>query len=498
MAPQKLNRDYVVDVFEAALADPHKPAHCAQCIAGCILTLFHPSTPISIYDELRVDRPGFFDVAARFITVPRPDEENTRLQEEMAVCHCDLSDKRLRSLHGVATPGTHDYKSLGHMVASQVHNVLQPVRDEAKLHKVEKNQRRAARHGKSVPWPRSPQDVLPYGVNDSIAALGVWVEISTAGPLWLGLFASILELFKKEVVLPILASPTLPGKFVGIAEIPFIVFAYNESASNDTRISQEVAADLKRAAVLYKMIVNYFDQDETRVLFQKANEQFAEEDPGRNFLHVCKIALELLPSLGQIFHPASTSALDVQHAMQDFLLSGVMFHNYLDLPFDVEKYGQTIVDRARQLKDVEQIAANAAFQGFLRLWLSDRCWSPGCRETFAGAGRSFAACSRCRRFTYCSKDCLAKAWKHEDVPHRTICKTVKYIAEATNLSPKPEAEEIQTFQVFCVLKKVDNSALEDFSSHMAKLQKYMSLVPFEQEGTWTPFSWLAVLTGLYR
>ena len=95
----------------------------------------------------------------------------------------------------------------------------------------------------------------------------------------------------------------------------------------------------------------------------------------------------------------------------------------------------------------------------------------------------FATCPECKRVTYCSNECLSQAWKHEDVPHRAVCKKIKYIADATDLDPKPRVEGAAPFQAVCRLRKVESAALEDFSKHVAKLEEYMSLASHFAEGT---------------
>ncbi|GJE98870.1 zinc finger MYND domain-containing protein [Phanerochaete sordida] len=471
--PSSIGSDFVVNLFQSSLADPHEPQHCASCLIGCIIVLFHPSVGMQNYEALRVEHPAFLDACARFITVPRSDEENDRLQAQMSVCSCDLSDERVAQMHQKASKSADcSYKHLGWMLACQVHNVLQPVRDEGNLHKVERNQQRAERRGKSVPWPRSPRDVLPYGAEASIAALAVWIEFSVPNSIWLGLFASIIELFKKEVVLPIISSPTLPGKFVGIAEIPFFMLRGDIPS---TAGPEEIVRQMKRGAVLYKMLVNFFDKAECRILFERGNAQFASDSSDRNLLSVCRDALAILPILAEIVPPYSEAALDIQHCTQDYTLTGVGLISYLDLPADAAKYGAEIAAAADKLREMERNSPEyTAYVAFMRLWTAERCWAPGCRATFAGAGRAFPACAGCARVTYCSKACQASAWKHPDAPHRAVCKKAKYIAGATGLAPKPDGEGLTLFQVTCVLRNVDRTILEEFSAHFEKLQQTVS------------------------
>ena len=403
-------------------------------------------------------------------------EENNRLQEEMSVCKCNISDQLVKKIHDdAARLGTRTYKDIGLFLARMVCNALQPARDKGKIHKVEKNQQRAAREGKTVPWPRSPRDVLPYGVDDSIGALAVWIEFGFTHIAYLSLFTSIVDLFKKEAVPAILASPTLPGKFVSIAESPFKLLAHPGRAPGDWL--PEIMAEIKLVAGFCDMLGTYFDKDESRVLHEKVIEQSGYNDPERSLLHICRIGAFILPRLAEPVPPRSQVAADIQQCIELFTSMGGIWHGYMDLPYDVEKYGPTIVALARRRSEIEKYPVFMAYQGFIHLSCWERCWSPGCRQTFAGAGRAFAACSECRRVTYCSKECLARAWRHEDAPHRAVCKKIKYIVDATDLDPKPSMPGARQFQTVCEVRKVDQGPLVEFGSHMVKLRELMSLAP---------------------
>lgn len=52
------------------------------------------------------------------------------------------------------------------------------------------------------------------------------------------------------------------------------------------------------------------------------------------------------------------------------------------------------------------------------------CRRIGCRRITTDIGRALFVCGGCRRFRYCSRDCQKRAWTHEVVAHRRICRTV--------------------------------------------------------------------------
>ena len=385
--------DFAVDTFQSSLADPHKPRHCAQCLIGCLLCLMEHSVALHNYTVLRVARPAFLDTGARFITVSRSDEENERLKDEMNACKCNISDVRMKQLHDIRPSAdvpseSCTYFTLGRTIASLISTVLQLPIEEGKLNlnKTEKYQLRAVRRGKPVLWPRSLQDVLPCSVDASIAALAAWTELNFWDTVWVALFARIIVFFKKEAVPAILSSPTLPGAFVGVAEIPFLMLAGKVQLAYSREI---LVAQVTHSACLYEMLIEFFDRDECRILFDCANAQYLPGDPDRNFLSVCKDGIALMQTVAESVPEHSTTALDSQKCSKRFLVAGVVLHYNLNLPYDTKKYGPQIVERVQELRDVESTNPEyAAYRTFINLWFSERRWSPGCRETCAGAGRT--------------------------------------------------------------------------------------------------------------
>lgn len=471
-----VDADFAVDTIVTSLADPHNPRHCAQLLCGCMISLFNSMSGRHNQAILRVNRPEVYDACIRFITVPRSNEEENRLEDEMNVCKCDVSDGRFKLLHDIsAKVNARTYRDLGLAFARQVGNVLESTRLERKFHKVEKNQQRAAREGTVLPWPRSPQDLLPYGVGDSIATLAAWIELAEPNSTYLGLLGNIIDLFKKEVVPTILASSTLPGRIVSIAQSSLQLLTQVYPHEIDLAVGR-----MMQVAVCYEMLWLYFDQDESRALYAKAVERLGYSSPDQNPMHTCHLAIFLLSALVYFVPPGSQMADDIERMIDVFVDMGVKWHYCMNLPYDVEKYGPTIVDVARRRRELDKNPIMMAYENFVELSLGDRCWSPGCRQTFAGAGRAFAACSGCRRITYCSKECLARAWRHEDAPHRAVCKQIKYIVDVTHLELKPRRMPgAIPFETICVAREVDEGALADFNSHMAKLRKLMSLVPLQ-------------------
>lgn len=470
----RVDPEFVVNTFVDSLSDPHQPKHCAQFYVGCIISLSHRDVGWQNITALREGYPQYYDACVRFITVTRSEEENARLEKDMEICSCDLSNRQIESIHNIGARYGYDstYKEVGKRCAGEVHNALQPVREAGNLHKVSRNQERAAREGKSLPWPATPADLLPFGPDASIAAIGVWVEL-VPFTIWLGLLASMLDIFKQQLIGPILRNPTLPGKIVGIGEIPWITWcaldADGPRVGNGTYTKVHVAADVKRAAALCNMFACYGSDDDVLTLNRRADAQF-----GRDLLSLCQIAVQNLPALARSVARHPVAAADCATSLEKFLIVGAWLHHKLDLPYDEQKYGKLIVLNSLNRRKMESSPAFTAYEALLALWYAERCWGPGCAETFVSAQRKFSACSGCKRVTYCSKTCQTAAWKDEALPHKAVCRKLRDVSEATALPAKPRAEDKLVFQATCEAKKVDESALIDITVYVKQLLKRIS------------------------
>ncbi|GJE89732.1 hypothetical protein PsYK624_058380 [Phanerochaete sordida] len=361
------------------------------------------------------------------------------------------------------------YIELGLYFARVIHAALYPLWDG---HKVEKIRSPQAHRSASTPWPRAPRDALPYGIDSSIAALGAWMKLHP-NPIYVGLFHVLVGIFKKALVLPILRSPSLPGRFTAIAEIALGALSAPAPPQYGPGFHTFTIDVLKQVADLYVALALIFDENETRALFSRAAEQVDEGALLRTTMSVSIEAVKLIPRF------QSTASSEMRDALGQWLLKFQMaataWHAKLNLPHDIDKYTEPIVECVREMRTMYKEPAYAAYHSFQQLNF-DRCCAPGCKETFAGAQRRFAACSGCNRVTYCSKECFARAWKHPEVPHRAICRTIKYIVQATKIDRSPTVHGEKAFVCLCTVLPVDRRALEDFCAHMTKLKKYLSLV----------------------
>ena len=75
---------------------------------------------------------------------------------------------------------------------------------------------------------------------------------------------------------------------------------------------------------------------------------------------------------------------------------------------------------------------------------------------------------------FCSKECLARAWNHPKIPHKSVCEKLKLIGTATKIPSRPEPEDRSKFEGRLHKAGIEDSVLADVVSHLDKLIKETS------------------------
>lgn len=406
----------IVKVFNAALADPLHPTGCIHLLNEPLMVFGEDQYIGNVLFDLRQNHHDFYTTCMRFLVTPPPGEHKDSQESEstkelisiMSTCTCDMSNPTIKYLHDRShrRQGKPNLQTIFSNIAGAVQMALQPAKAEGKVHKVESNLRKASEKGLEAPlWPTCPQDLFPIGAEETMNALAQWLEIHAA-PGLLGFLGSYLEICKRAAIPYFIASPTLPGKFVGIAEIIYMVWAFQEQSD---RASCATSLTLLKGAALVALLLTSHCTKQELVEFEKR-----AEVQHRSVLGLCKTILEWLPKLDASIWPRDTYqsydagkgvSEDIAYVRECFTGLGQCIHYFMDLPFDVEEYHPTIVWRSRMHREMEKDPKTLAFSVYFEMYTAQRCFAPGCQETYAGAGRKFAYCSGCKRVPYCSKEC---------------------------------------------------------------------------------------------
>jgi hypothetical protein len=427
----------------------------------------------------RAQHHDIYNACMALLTVPRPHEDfecitpetvclRKDITEALEACHCDTEDTFVRQIHAVSDSARDNeaepcsYSTLGQLLFVVIHNALQPARDE-NIHKISRNAMKAARAGKQVLWPTKPHELLPYGAKASVEALILWVGIAPQA-CSLGVLGSMLEICKQQILPYIVDSKTLANQLASITEIILAAWMVRKTAPGSTTRCLD---DLKRIALLCHMLVDLCHKSELQKFAGRSVERL---------LRMGDIVLKWLPQIQNSMESLSASDIrEIEYIRTYYIALCSLVHQYFNKPFDSTKFHPLVVSHSLQHMIQQGDPLLVAFQGFLHLAGDQRCFAPGCPETFSSAGRKFHNCAGCKRVPYCSKACQTRAWKHTTVPHKSICKKLDTLAELTSLpskltDPMGCAAFVRTFNS----KGIDEALAADVAMHMKKLWTEMA------------------------
>lgn len=410
-SPRTPDTSSVVSSFVSSLSDPTNPTTCSKHLVGCLLALTKAGNSPHSARDLRTNHHELYDTCMSFLVNPPTDETMKTLQLRLQTCTCDIANNEtIRFVHLPADASFPDMSTLFVDIAMLVTLALQPTKRDGNLYKVESNERKAIEKGlHASPWPAEPRNIFPLGPERTIRALEQWI-IRYSYPQLLGLLGSYLEISKSVFLPHFIASPFFPGFF--IASTRKVLFpVWQRVKDSDKPRCAESLVMLKSAALIPLVLVNLCTKDQLVHFVQQAEAQEG------SVIDFCGFVLDWLPELYLSISPRSsydvyiegrghTIESDVNYISTHFVLFGACIHSRLGLPDDASRYNWRILAFSKLTKEAESDPKSLAFQAFVDLYHDQRCYAPGCDETFIEAGRKFATCSGCGRVPYCSKSCL--------------------------------------------------------------------------------------------
>ncbi|KAJ7672591.1 hypothetical protein DFH06DRAFT_1176882 [Mycena polygramma] len=295
--------------------------------------------------------------------------------------------------------------------------------------------------------------------------MGYWIERAPTA-MWIGLVGSMLEICKRTMIPPLITSPYIPEKSVGMVEVPVMLHLVIGTTSQGNASPASCLADMKRCAVFFLQSQSFCDKHELLKFFS-GHEKF--------LFRAMKISLEYVRSIARSIKPyTSETEQDATYIENVFVPLASTLHCHLELPFDPKEYPPIVLANSLSLLKTQNEPSVIAFQAFYQLACHERCCAPGCRETFASQGRKFSLCSGCSRVPFCSKQCLTTAWKHPTIPHKDVCKKIKVVSVAGKLATKPVPQEVLAFRANLSKAGVDEADVADIAMHVQRLFKEMS------------------------
>lgn len=416
--------EHIISVFVKSLSDVLRPAYCCKFYNCLLLFLNEPSlesAPDSVKAanqglyRILVDRPEFrprhlrshfhelFAACISFLTVTRSREDMRELRDRMEDCSCDQSDPVVKLLHSMSEiDERHPSDDIhGRLVMDSLRSVVVcmsilvggAISDcPNDLKEIKKVLKKAATHGKHVPWPTTPREILGDDVESTVTMLCRWLDENPSLPL-----LKLLHLvgFKcgREAVISMLLSATLPKNLVNLMDLSFREVPPTMTSAN----ARGLVEPLRTCFIT--ILTLEMHPDGVSVAY------FYDDQCGRLLEVLTKVAY--LADRAKKAPWGSVLATDINLWEKVIGTTGGAVHSKLELPSDKTKYHIRILIgsdlmRQKRLKDREPWQNACDYMG--SLMSLDRCAYPLCNESFTGTGRKFQYCGGCRRVPYCSVD----------------------------------------------------------------------------------------------
>ncbi|TFY54230.1 hypothetical protein EVJ58_g8981 [Rhodofomes roseus] len=473
-------------LFASSLQDPARPKHCARVLCGC-LHLFdgrNRDDPYALYERyttpdnenyegLRRLHPECLDASVAFLSLVRSAKEEDDLDALLSTCACpSASDENtaelLQWLHAfeVARQFTlRDFtEALLRHLSGVLHSTIQTrtVGGTVALGGITKHRRNL--HVGSPLWPTDASLLLPRGIEESMKGYAASFHLCRQERFQeaLGLAATLIAICGRSIIHPLLQfQPVWPSRIALLAAELCHDRMKTLGESIDHVIQREWMCTLFRILEFCRAIIdpgkiNPLDID---LFVSQCMTVSSYKSARTNQVGDCGLLLACDTILGCLSFFSEDTGTDlfrdviIDQFTVDFSLIGAFLYRHKTRD-DTTVYHPAILAVNTEAEARYSDPVNA-FAGFCWASVVRHCCAPECREEFATAGRAFARCSGCDVLRYCSRLCLARAWKHTLLPHKAVCTKLRILRERTNLPRDRDLDPLRDREPFIEACRAD-------------------------------------------
>lgn len=425
----------LVDTFNVGRDAPNGPCPHVCLSALAILPhgsqrkpgLLDPEESGIEVTRLRVRYPDVFRCCVEFLAAPRTHQQRrqicSRTREEG--CLCDRKGNTLLdelhkwdpiSLHNPYTDESQGESFLGSVATfmllfySSLPNFNTALPDVRALFKILRASEAAAQRGSKTPWPATPTDLCPFGIEASIDNMCAWIQYVPSLPL----------LDYTRTVWQVVGCPSHYGMLINRI-IPDAIPPVIDRLINTSGVSWWNDEDLRHSVEVTADIISQI----TRMNEDCARRLLQNKDPNRwqALFHTFFYASVAIDKLEH--DTTSTPQGDFSQLGGSFYLAVIRFHMILDVvprhPFNAleEQLGGVALLRPY---DTTYNALLQFVEALHPMCENHLCGNPKCAATkLSRGGWSMRVCSGCQCVCFCSRACQKSAWKHAAAPHREVC-----------------------------------------------------------------------------
>ncbi|KAJ7482984.1 hypothetical protein B0H11DRAFT_1807323 [Mycena galericulata] len=387
-------------LFTHSLRNLHEPATCGTYLVGCVVAI------CNLRKEVTKTRPmakhhAFFNLVVSFLTAPRTSADISLLMSRLDTCRCPVSQPLTDQLHEAGTSRIAQYNSSPGVTLMFLLFTL------SALVLRETNKKRAAK-GDNKYWPESISNVIPFGFDGLVDAVGQWgLILPTPAPLMF--LGDALDLCGRPLFIAVTTSPTFLDRFISSFRITCA--RLRNPRSTDTFATPPALYIL--GVVTFRIIAERSSQNSITIWTQ-----------GRE-LELYKI----LSDACTICHDPRLSPLDSEPGRTDMGAAVNIFHAFaFHFSKDVERPPGLHPALAPASGSTPEEPLSALYSTFhIR---APECYAPGCRRSFQEVGQAFRSCGACRWVTYCSRECQLADWAAAGFPHKVVCKQLQIFNKA--------------------------------------------------------------------
>lgn len=291
---------------------------------------------------------------------------------------------------------------------------------------------------KRTHWPRSIQDLLPYGPEDTLQGLLQWFTASPHQPVTRQLYAVYTTLiqFCHPLVIPRIVVDFRFVQHIIIEPIHHLMSMFTAQPVPGPDVMYQRCQEAAKFIELFCPLLRCFRWGRLSPAELTAlNGHFPQGlfDAYVYAIHLCDGLVQ------QMAYFNNEYANKLPTLRYDILKRAVAvvweFERSLAFQRNDEVH-QKLVSHALRAKDGKEPGWSTWEKLLMVLtWLdpgeNQMCLSPFCHKTLADS--RLKQCLGCARVHYCSRTCQKQAWKHSAVPHRVICHVLAALCQDYNI-----------------------------------------------------------------
>lgn len=434
-----------------------------------------------------------FDLCMTWLTTPRSSRQLAQLREHTA-CRCmealrpEQADVFKNVMHRKMTErftlrqanDPYHLDMFIDVIVSILSYAVNDALDGPSLYKVDRRRRKKPTHPQyhTKHWPERINQLLPHGAEDSVRALLAWLETREMPmilPSIIQLLKYLVEAGQQLIIQYIVTAPLFAQTLARFLMGRYMLWRGDEAYDPPVASVKDDAGPIGSVVLagnFYGEIYQTTDLEQ-RIYFSDGCGTGRASEFAR--LLNCMLAwIRGLESTCESLTEDQRLKLDIAWKnLSPFAC--FLYNHYVHMRQQPRLYLQEILDEGASLEAMYHHPVFRAFFAFMDLYNSKRCAAPECNATYSSAERKFKHCAGCDRMAYCSVACQHLAWRHPSLPHHSICRTLRVLADAGQLPREVEMKDLRTFLDVYLRAAEDQPkgirAAKAVASHITALQK---------------------------